>query len=122
MASLVLAKLIAERHRVGVTQVELARRLGVTQAVVARLESGRQDHKISTLERYAQAIGATIQVMAASDVVGDSGSGSTGLSGSALVTEVPIHPDDARFRPGRRDGRRPAGRKARQHRPRGETR
>lgn len=72
MASPILTTLVAERHRAGITQVELARRLGVTQAVVARLESGQQDPKISTLERYARAIGATIQVMSSATQVEDS--------------------------------------------------
>lgn len=69
MASSILTTLVAERHRAGITQVELARRLGVTQAVVARLESGQQDPKISTLERYARAIGATIQVTSSDNQV-----------------------------------------------------
>ena len=42
------------------TQAEVARRMGTTQSVVARLESGKVDPTLSTLERYASALGANL--------------------------------------------------------------
>lgn len=50
-------ELIAARGRAGVTQLELARRMGTTQSAIARLESGKCIPSIKTVQRYAQAIG-----------------------------------------------------------------
>jgi predicted transcriptional regulator len=44
------------RTSAGVTQVELAKRMGTTQTAIARLESGRVAPKTSTLQRFADAI------------------------------------------------------------------
>ena len=43
------------RNRAGLTQAELARRMGTTQPVIARLEGGRIRPSMRTLERLAQA-------------------------------------------------------------------
>jgi predicted transcriptional regulator len=43
------------RNRAGLTQEELARKMGTTQPVVARLESGRSRPSMRTLERLADA-------------------------------------------------------------------
>ena len=43
------------RNRAGLTQGELARKMGTTQPVVARLESGRSRPSMRTLERLAKA-------------------------------------------------------------------
>ncbi len=39
------------RTKAGLTQAELARRAGVTQAHIAKIESGKVDHRFSTVER-----------------------------------------------------------------------
>jgi transcriptional regulator with XRE-family HTH domain len=46
------------RRKVGLTQAQLASRMGTSQAAVARIESGRGAPKWSTIERYARAVGA----------------------------------------------------------------
>ena len=46
------------RRKAGLTQAELATRMGTSQAAVARIESGRGTPKWSTIERYARAVGA----------------------------------------------------------------
>ena len=46
------------RRNAGLTQAELALRMGTSQAAVARIESGRGAPKWSTIERYARAVGA----------------------------------------------------------------
>ena len=51
-------ELIAARVRAGLTQAELAARMGTTQSVVARLESGAQLPSVKTLLRFAKATGA----------------------------------------------------------------
>src|ERR1700724_3272863 len=60
---LVLASAVIDvRNRAGLTQVELARKMGTTQPVVARLESGRSRPSMRTLERLADATGSRLQI------------------------------------------------------------
>ena len=51
------ATLSAKRLELGLSQTEVAARMGTSQSAVARLESGEADLRLSTLERYAAAIG-----------------------------------------------------------------
>ena len=51
-------ELIAARSRAGLTQGEVAERMGTTQSVVARLESGMRAPSMRTVQRYAQTVGA----------------------------------------------------------------
>jgi transcriptional regulator with XRE-family HTH domain len=55
-----LDRLVAARREAGLTQTELAARMGTSQSAVARLESGDLDARLSTLERYAAALGRTV--------------------------------------------------------------
>jgi transcriptional regulator with XRE-family HTH domain len=58
-----LAKaVIAARNRAGLTQVELAYKMGTTQPVVARLEGGRTRPSMRTLERLAKATGSRLLI------------------------------------------------------------
>jgi ribosome-binding protein aMBF1 (putative translation factor) len=57
-----LTSLIRARTRAGLTQEELAARMGTTQSVVARLESGRGKPSTRTLERYAKATGTKLRI------------------------------------------------------------
>src|SRR5438045_562865 len=50
------------RNRAGLTQGELARKMGTTQPVVARLESGRSRPSMRTLERLAEATGSRLLI------------------------------------------------------------
>lgn len=52
--------LTAKRVKSGLTQTEVAARMGTSQSAVARLESGEADIRLSTLERYAAAIGVEL--------------------------------------------------------------
>ena len=52
--------LTATRLELGLSQTEVAARMGTSQSAVARLESGDADIRLSTLERYAAALGRTI--------------------------------------------------------------
>jgi transcriptional regulator with XRE-family HTH domain len=51
------------RERRGVTQVELARRLGTAQSGVSRIEH-RDDVYLSTLREYVEALGGRLEVSA----------------------------------------------------------
>ncbi len=52
--------LAARRQEAGLSQTEVAARMGTSQSAVARLESGETDVRASTLERYAAALGTEI--------------------------------------------------------------
>jgi ribosome-binding protein aMBF1 (putative translation factor) len=54
--------LIAARAKAGLTQAELAKRMGTTQSAVARLESGRRMPSIDSLESYAKATGCRLHI------------------------------------------------------------
>lgn len=54
--------LIAARARAGLSQAELAERMGTSTAVIARMESGRAMPSGRALLRYAQATGSRIQI------------------------------------------------------------
>lgn len=49
--------LIARRIELGLSQTEVAARMGTSQSAVARLEAGTADFRLSTLDRYAAALG-----------------------------------------------------------------
>jgi predicted transcriptional regulator len=49
--------LVERRQALGLSQTEVAARMRTSQSAVARLESGDADVRLSTLERYAAAIG-----------------------------------------------------------------
>ena len=53
-------ELIAARARAGLSQSEVAQRMGTTQSVVARLESGKRSPSMRTVERFAQAVGGHV--------------------------------------------------------------
>jgi predicted transcriptional regulator len=55
-----LAKtLIAARVKAGLTQQEVAKRMGTTQSAIARLEAGNSLPSMKSLYRYAEATGTT---------------------------------------------------------------
>src|SRR6266853_3408975 len=59
----VLASAVIDvRNRAGLTQGDLARKMGTTQPVVARLESGRVRPSMRTLERLAEATGSRLLI------------------------------------------------------------
>lgn len=55
-----MRELAARRQDAGLSQTEVAARMGTSQSAVARLESGEADVRATTLERYAAAVGTEI--------------------------------------------------------------
>lgn len=53
-------RLVELRKASGKSQVDIAEAMGISQSAVARIESGERDPRLSTLRRYAHAIGAVI--------------------------------------------------------------
>ncbi|MGH2754173.1 MAG: helix-turn-helix domain-containing protein [Actinomycetota bacterium] len=56
-----LRELAAKRERAGITQKDVATRMRTSQSAVARIERGEIDAKLSTVERYAAAIGHRLE-------------------------------------------------------------
>ena len=57
-------QLVEARQAAGLTQAELARRLGISQAQVAHIEKcGYDAYTLNTLRRYVQALGRTLEVV-----------------------------------------------------------
>jgi ribosome-binding protein aMBF1 (putative translation factor) len=53
-------RLARRRLDLGLSQTEVAARMGTSQSTVARIESGGSDLRLSTLGRYAGALGTSI--------------------------------------------------------------
>jgi ribosome-binding protein aMBF1 (putative translation factor) len=53
---------IAARLAAGLSQTELAARLGTSQATIARLEAGTYRPRVETLRKLAAALGVTFEV------------------------------------------------------------
>lgn len=54
--------LAGRRVELGLSQTEVGARMGTSQSAVARLEAGDADVRLSTLERYASALGIRLEV------------------------------------------------------------
>lgn len=61
-----LTELLRARQKAGMTQAQVARRMGIAQAAVARLESSAGSRKhapsIATLRRYADAVDCDLRL------------------------------------------------------------
>ena len=59
-----LDEVLRARAESGLTQAEIARRIGTTQSAVARLESGSSKHSpsVATLQKYARAVGCRVEI------------------------------------------------------------
>jgi transcriptional regulator with XRE-family HTH domain len=59
-----LDEFLKARAAAGVSQAQVAERMGTTQSVVARLESGHGKHSpsLATLRKYAQALGCRLDL------------------------------------------------------------
>lgn len=55
-------ELLRARLRAGLSQAELATRMGTSQSTIARLESGQALPSTKTLLRFARATGSKVQV------------------------------------------------------------
>jgi DNA-binding XRE family transcriptional regulator len=55
-------KLIALREENKISQAELAKRIGTTQAVISRIENGNVNIGIDTIQKIAKAFGRTARL------------------------------------------------------------
>jgi DNA-binding transcriptional regulator YiaG len=103
-----ISDLAAQRQSAGLSQTEVAARMGTSQSAVARLEAGEADLRMSTLERYAAAIGSQFswQLQAGppaaaaaradttlADPRGLTGPGGPGTPGGSAIPAEGIHHD-----------------------------
>ncbi len=58
----IVGALVKARAHAGLTQAELAERMGTTPAAVARLEGGRANPSTGTLRKVARATGTRLRV------------------------------------------------------------
>lgn len=56
-----MRRLAARREELGLSQTVVAARMRTSQSAVARIEAGEIDARISTVERYAAAVGAILK-------------------------------------------------------------
>jgi len=68
----IAAQIILFRTRQGISQADLAKRVGTSYSAISRLESGQHATNTETLRRIAQALGLQlrIQLEPAEDIVG----------------------------------------------------
>jgi transcriptional regulator with XRE-family HTH domain len=59
-----LEEVLKARAAAGLTQAEVAARIGTTQSAIARLESpsGRHSPSVETLQKYARALGCRVEI------------------------------------------------------------
>ena len=50
------------RHKSGITQDELARRLRTTKSAISRIENHAEDIRLSTLKKVAEALGKELRI------------------------------------------------------------
>jgi len=101
--------LVAQREANGLTQTEIAARMGTSQSAVARIEAGTGDVRASTLERYAAAVGAHLDWR-----LGPETGGRYSMTNTAMFPgppEIPGTPWDPRRpvtpQPGQQPGQQP---------------
>lgn len=70
------------RTSAGITQAQVAERIGTTQSVIARLESGRGKHSpsLSTLRKYAHALGCRLELRLVNEIETQKAEGRTSRS------------------------------------------
>lgn len=57
-----IGAMLDARQKAGLTQAQVAERMGVKQPVVAKIEGGKSNVSFDTLKRYAHATGCKVKV------------------------------------------------------------
>lgn len=57
-----VAELVAQRRAAALSQEAVAERMGTSQPAIARLEAGEVDARLSTVQRYAAAVGRRLEL------------------------------------------------------------
>jgi transcriptional regulator with XRE-family HTH domain len=66
-----LDEFLKARSSAGITQAEVAERIGTTQSAIARLESGSGKHSpsLATLQKYAHALGCRLELRLINEMI-----------------------------------------------------
>ena len=89
------SRLRALREARGLTQADLGEQLGIPSSAVSVIESGRRDIRVSTLERYLDALGAVLefvpgdQLTSLDDILRRADRGSARLARAGLRPAAP---------------------------------
>ncbi len=72
-----LDEFLKARSSAGITQAEVAERIGTTQSAIARLESGSGKHSpsLATLQKYAHALGCRLELRLTNEMIHITGEG-----------------------------------------------
>jgi transcriptional regulator with XRE-family HTH domain len=73
------------RTEAGLTQAEVAQRMGTTQSAIARMEGGGSRPSLDTLERLAAAVGAELVVGFGENLSGNPGIAKLVREGHAVI-------------------------------------
>ena len=98
-------QLVERRQALGLSQTQVAARMGTSQSAVARLETGTTDVLLSTVDRYASALGWRLDWSL--EDPGGPGDGDPGASGGQGAPGDAAGRDPRRDRTGRGAGRPP---------------
>ena len=63
------ARLAAARHQAGLSQQQVADRLGMRRPAISEIETGERDVKALELDRFAQLYGVTLEWLLGRDAV-----------------------------------------------------
>jgi len=58
----IIEMIIAKRLQAGLTQAELARKIGTKQSAISRLEQGSYNPSLALLNKVAKALGAELKI------------------------------------------------------------
>lgn len=84
-----LRVLVAHRKEQHLSQTDVAASMGTTQSAVSDLEGGGNDFYLSTLQRYARAVGARIEVRAVGRPL-TAGTGSPTISTGLVARDATV--------------------------------
>jgi repressor LexA len=85
-----ITRLTRRRAASGLSQAGVARLMRTSQSAVARLESGQHDAQLSTVTRYAGALGLSLDLV--EDSPGQAGDSGAGSGGAAAEVPVALEP------------------------------
>ncbi len=110
-----IARLTRQRAASGLSQARMARLMQTSQSAVARLESGRHDVQLSTLTRYAGALGLSLDLVEDTETQAGGSTASPGAEAAETPPEAQVSleqpqraaPSRAAARPKGRPGRKP---------------
>lgn len=90
-----LFELVAARRDLGLSQQDVADRLGIKQPSVAKFERHDSDPRLSTIRRYALAVGVRVEHSVSRDAFGQGWTTMSGNHSSFSVEEMPSLPQVA---------------------------